>query len=84
MAAAFLWPSSVENIVCILGYGSVCGRSGIPFSLLEDPFQKGSQNLCRLPVVLCAGVLPGTTLSPRYLGAPFAVPNAKLFADGFD
>ena len=29
-------------------------------------------------------VLQGSTLSPGYLGAPFAVPNDKLFADGFD
>ena len=69
MAAALLWPSSVENIVCILGYRSVCGRSGIPFSLLEDRFQKGSQNLCRLPVAFCAGVLPGTYVSGVVLGS---------------
>ncbi|TXH27603.1 MAG: hypothetical protein E6Q99_03290 [Elusimicrobia bacterium] len=29
-------------------------------------------------------VLQGTQLSTGYLGAPFAVPNDKLFADGFD
>ena len=49
-----------EELWIKTGYRSVCGRSGIPFSLLEDRFQKGSQNLCRLPVAFCAGVLPGT------------------------
>lgn len=51
------------------GCRSVCGRAGIPFSFLQDRSQKGGQDVCRLPVVLCAGVLPAPTVSGVVLGS---------------